>query len=47
MPEQCEECGEEKGYDDVVTLKCSLGYEHTICKDCMAAIKAKAKEKDQ
>lgn len=43
MPATCEECHEEKGYNDVVVLKCNLGYEHTICKDCMIAIKEKAK----
>ena len=43
MSEQCEECGEEKGYDDVITLKCDLGYGHSICKDCMKSIKKKAK----
>jgi hypothetical protein len=35
MPTQCEECNEEKGYDDVMSLKCNLGYEHDICKNCM------------
>ena len=42
MPETCEECGEEKGYDDVITLKCEFGYEHSICKECMKTIKRKA-----
>lgn len=44
MPAQCDDCREEKGYGDVHTLKCNLGYEHSICKDCMIAIKVKAKE---
>ena len=42
-PAICDECGEEKGYDDVVCLLCNLGYEHCICKDCMKAIKKKVK----
>lgn len=45
MPETCDECREEKGYDDVITLKCDLGYEHSICKDCMKSIKKKANKK--
>lgn len=45
MPAICDECGEEKGYDDVTTLDCDLGYEHSICKDCMKMIKKKAKKK--
>lgn len=43
MPETCEECREEKGYDDVVYLKCEFGYDHPICKSCMKNIKRKAK----
>lgn len=45
MPVQCEECGEEKGYDDVVTLECELGYGHPICLECMISIKRKANAK--
>ena len=41
MPTNCNECREEKGYDGVTTLKCDLGYDHSICKDCMKAIKKK------
>jgi hypothetical protein len=44
MPEQCEECREEKGYDEIIVLKCDLGYEHCICEECMKAIKKKAKK---
>ncbi len=46
MPAICDECREEKGYDDVVNLICDLGYSHSICKDCMKAIKIKAKRKE-
>lgn len=46
MPADCEECREEKGYDDVVCLKCDLGYEHNICKECMKAIKNKANKNE-
>jgi len=42
MPATCEECGAEKGYDDVVNFTCNFGYEHTICKGCLAVIKRKA-----
>jgi len=42
MGETCEECGDEKGWSELVTLKCDLGYEHSICKECMKAIKRKA-----
>jgi len=45
MPENYEECREEKGYDDVIYLKCELGYAHPICKECMKAIKIKASKK--
>ena len=45
MPEQCEECGNETGYSDCVYLECELGYSHSICKDCMKAIKKKAGKK--
>lgn len=45
MPTTCEECNQEKGYDEVIGLKCDLGYEHDICKDCMKAIKKKAGKK--
>jgi len=45
MPENCEECGDEKGYDDVINLTCDLGYDHSICKDCMKSIKRKARKK--
>lgn len=42
MPENCEECREEKGYDEIINLKCELGYNHSICKECMKSIKIKA-----
>ena len=42
MPAICDECRKEKSYEDVITLKCNLGYEHNICKKCMIAIKEKA-----
>ncbi len=45
MPAQCDECNEEKGYDDVVNLRCELGYDHSICKDCMKSIKKKASKR--
>lgn len=45
MPALCEECNDEKGYDDVINLECEFGYDHSICKDCMAKIKKKAKGK--
>lgn len=47
MPQQCEECREEKPYDEIVVLKCNLGFEHCICKECIAKIKAKAKEAEK
>jgi hypothetical protein len=43
MPEICDECREEKGYDKVNVFTCDAGYEHCICNDCMKAIKRKAK----
>ena len=46
MPEQCQECGREVGYDEVIVLKCELGYEHIICKSCMIIIKKKAMQND-
>jgi len=45
MPATCEECGDEKGYDDVINLECDLGYDHSICNDCMRKIKKKANKK--
>ena len=45
MGESCEECREEKGWDEMLCLKCDLGYEHSICKNCMKDIKIKAKRK--
>ena len=43
MLERCEECENEIGIEDLFCLKCDLGYYHSICKDCMKAIKRKAK----
>lgn len=45
MPATCDDCREEKGYDDVISLTCDYGYSHSICKDCMKAIKKKAGKK--
>ena len=45
MSETCEECREETSYDDIITLKCDYGYEHSICNKCMKIIKKKARVK--
>ena len=35
MPENCDGCGEEKGYDDVTCIECDLKHEHVYCTDCI------------